>query len=327
MENKAFVSVIVPIYNSAQYLRKCIDSILVQSYRDLELLLINDGSEDASGAICDDYAQIDHRVKVFHQENSGVSAARNLGLEKHNGTHFLFIDSDDYVQSEYLEELMKYRDCDLVQCSTLAEPTGSSYLFDDSYFVGKHGIRQCLSKYIYPELTVPFGRLYRSAIQRENRLFFDTCLYSGEDTLWVSQYLLYVRSVRTSSYAGYVYVHHMGEHLSQKAISYEHLERTLKCLVSTYSSLETRYSLDLTRTRLSAIAYFYHRYIMHLAKDNFSGIKKALRKSCTSPLIEDLFYDEKYLLKGKKMRLFNGMVSHDMYNMLALYVKLWKRYL
>ena len=275
MENKAFVSVIVPIYNSAQYLRKCIDSILVQSYRDLELLLINDGSEDASGAICDDYAQIDHRVRVFHQENSGVSAARNLGLEKHNGTHFLFIDSDDYVQSEYLEELMKYRDCDLVQCSTLAEPTGSSYLFDDSYFVGKHGIRQCLSKYIYPELTVPFGRLYRSAIQRENRLFFDTCLYSGEDTLWVSQYLLYVRSVRTSSYAGYVYVHHMGEHLSQKAISYEHLERTLKCLVSTYSSLETRYSLDLTRTRLSAIAYFYHRYIMHLAKDNFSGIKKA----------------------------------------------------
>lgn len=178
MENKAFVSVIVPIYNSAQYLRKCIDSILVQSYRDLELLLINDGSEDASGAICDDYAQIDHRVRVFHQENSGVSAARNLGLEKHNGTHFLFIDSDDYVQSEYLEELMKYRDCDLVQCSTLAEPTGSSYLFDDSYFVGKHGIRQCLSKYIYPELTVPFGRLYRSAIQRENRLFFDTCLYS-----------------------------------------------------------------------------------------------------------------------------------------------------
>ena len=134
MENKAFVSVIVPIYNSAQYLRKCIDSILVQSYRDLELLLINDGSEDASGAICDDYAQIDHRVRVFHQENSGVSAARNLGLEKHNGTHFLFIDSDDYVQSEYLEELMKYRDCDLVQCSTLAEPTGSSYLFDDSYF-------------------------------------------------------------------------------------------------------------------------------------------------------------------------------------------------
>ena len=78
MENKAFVSVIVPIYNSAQYLRKCIDSILVQSYRDLELLLINDGSEDASGAICDDYAQIDHRVRVFHQENSGVSAARNI---------------------------------------------------------------------------------------------------------------------------------------------------------------------------------------------------------------------------------------------------------
>ena len=210
----AKVSVIVPVYNVEKYLKQCLDSIVDQTLEDLEIVLVDDGSVDSSGTICDEYAKKDTRIRVIHKENGGLSDARNAGLKYVTSPYVGFIDSDDYVQSEYLEELMKYRDCDLVQCSTLAEPTGSSYLFDDSYFVGKHGIRQCLSKYIYPELTVPFGRLYRSAIQRENRLFFDTCLYSGEDTLWVSQYLLYVRSVRTSSYAGYVYVHHMGEHLS-----------------------------------------------------------------------------------------------------------------
>ena len=106
MRNETLVSIIVPVYNSAQYLRKCIDSILAQSYTEFELLLINDGSEDHSGLICDDYAQSDNRIQVFHQENAGVSAARNLGLEKHTGEHFLFIDSDDYIQERYLEELM-----------------------------------------------------------------------------------------------------------------------------------------------------------------------------------------------------------------------------
>lgn len=325
--NNALVSVIVPVYNSEQYLKKCIDSILAQSYREFELLLINDGSEDTSGLICDDYARNDSRIRVFHQENSGVSAARNLGLEKYNGTYFLFIDSDDYVQREYLEELMKYKNYDMVQCSTFTEPAGSNYLFDDEAYEGREQIRQCLSKYIYPEFTVPFGRLYKSAIQRTSRLFFDTSLYSGEDTLWVSRYLLYIRSVKTSSYTGYIYVHHSGEHLSQKAISYVHLECTLKQLLDAYSSLEARYSFDLTRTRLSAIVYFYHRYIMHLSESNFFAIKKGLKKSCANFLIKDIFYDETYLLKGKKMRLFNRLVSYNMYNTLALYVKLWKRYL
>lgn len=327
MENNELVSVIVPVYNSAPSLKKCIDSILAQSYRDFELLLVNDGSEDDSGAICDGYARNDRRIRVFHQENLGVSAARNLGLEKYTGTYFLFIDSDDYVQREYLEELMKYKDADMVQCSTLAEPVGAHYLFDDESFEGKEQTRRCLSKYIYPEFTVPFGRLYQSAIQRANHLFFDTCLHSGEDTLWVAQYLLHIRSVRTSSYAGYIYVHHAGEHLSQKAISYIQLERTLKQLLDVYSRLETRYAFDLTRTRLSATVYFYHRYIMHLSENNLVDIKKGLRKSCANPLIKGIFYDKTYLLKGKKMRLFNGLVSHDMYTILALYVKLGKRYL
>ncbi|MDR0422523.1 MAG: glycosyltransferase, partial [Proteiniphilum sp.] len=101
------ISVIVPVYNVEKYLRKCLESILAQTYTSFELLLVNDGSTDGSGQICDEYAQKDSRVQVFHQENKGVSRARNLGLERAKGKWVAFIDSDDWVDSTYLEHLLE----------------------------------------------------------------------------------------------------------------------------------------------------------------------------------------------------------------------------
>ena len=101
------ISIIVPIYNAEQYLHRCIDSILHQNYTDFELLLIDDGSKDASGAICDEYAAKDTRVRVFHKENGGVSSARNLGLDNAQGEYITFCDADDYVDQEWLAA---YRD-------------------------------------------------------------------------------------------------------------------------------------------------------------------------------------------------------------------------
>ncbi|MBQ3237924.1 MAG: glycosyltransferase family 2 protein [Bacteroidaceae bacterium] len=96
------ISIIVPVYNAENFLRRCIDSILIQSYTDFELLLINDGSKDASGAICDEYAAKDSRVRVFHKGNGGVSSARNLGLDNAQGDYITFCDADDYVGTEWL---------------------------------------------------------------------------------------------------------------------------------------------------------------------------------------------------------------------------------
>lgn len=100
------ISVIIPVYNSAQYLRACIDSVLEQSYTDFELLLINDGSTDSSGKICDEYALKDARVKVFHKDNGGVSSARNLGIKKSLGQWITFVDSDDILGEDYLAALV-----------------------------------------------------------------------------------------------------------------------------------------------------------------------------------------------------------------------------
>ena len=101
----SLISIIVPVYNSEQTLHRCIDSILVQTYRNFELLLINDGSKDRSGEICDEYARKDSRIKVFHKENGGVSSARNVGLDNARGEWITFSDSDDAVTVEWLNNM------------------------------------------------------------------------------------------------------------------------------------------------------------------------------------------------------------------------------
>ena len=92
------ISVIVPVYNTEKYLHRCIDSVLAQTFTDWELLLIDDGSKDTSGSICDKYAAKDKRIRVFHKENGGVSSARNLGRDYAQGEWVTFVDSDDYIE-------------------------------------------------------------------------------------------------------------------------------------------------------------------------------------------------------------------------------------
>lgn len=100
------VSVIVPVYNTERYLRKCIDSIVNQTYRDLEIILVDDGSTDNSGEICDEYSAKDSRVKVFHIENSGPSKARNTGIKSMTGNYVMFVDSDDWIDDDTVEKVM-----------------------------------------------------------------------------------------------------------------------------------------------------------------------------------------------------------------------------
>ena len=109
MANIPKISVIVPVYNTEKFLQRCIDSVLAQTYQDFELLLIDDGSKDSSDTICDEYAAQDTRVKVFHKENGGVSSARNVGLDNARGEWITFVDSDDYIEENYLQTFILER--------------------------------------------------------------------------------------------------------------------------------------------------------------------------------------------------------------------------
>lgn len=123
------ISVIVPVYNAQNALNKCVDSILAQTYREFELILVDDGSTDASAEVCDRYAESDSRVKVVHQQNAGVAAARNSGLEAAGGEYLSFVDSDDYVEPDYLECMLdgiRHPGVDICWCDNCDEaPDGT----------------------------------------------------------------------------------------------------------------------------------------------------------------------------------------------------------
>ena len=111
------VSIIVPVYNIENYIRVCVESILAQTYESFELILVDDGSKDNSGILCDEYAAIDSRVKVIHKENGGVSSARNTGLQQAKGKWIMYVDGDDWIEPDMIESLIeaaKATEADLV---------------------------------------------------------------------------------------------------------------------------------------------------------------------------------------------------------------------
>lgn len=131
MTNQPLVSIIVPVYGAEKYLHRCLDSILAQTFTSWECILVDDGSKDRSGAICDEYAAHDQRFRVFHKVNGGVSSARQAGLELAVGNFVIHADSDDWLESNMLEELIKY------QIETKAE----LIIFDFFRHTGKHIVR------------------------------------------------------------------------------------------------------------------------------------------------------------------------------------------
>lgn len=122
MSRNDMVSVVVPVYNVEKYINQCVESIINQTYRNIEIILVDDGSTDTSGIICDEWKQIDNRVRVIHKANGGLSSARNVGIDVAKGEYIGFVDSDDYIATnmyELLIGLMKQYDVDVARCSSV----------------------------------------------------------------------------------------------------------------------------------------------------------------------------------------------------------------
>lgn len=182
------ISVIVPVYQVEAYLPCCLDSILAQTYSNLEIILVDDGSQDCSGEICEMYAKKDTRIKVIHQRNQGVSAARNAGLAIATGEWIGFVDGDDWIDPEmykYLHGLAKIYDSDLVQCGILCKNQERTVLYapDKTYKINLSENlstnKNMLVKYFGASSCCKLFRKKRIA-----RLFFDLVYPIGEDALF-----------------------------------------------------------------------------------------------------------------------------------------------
>lgn len=199
------ISVIVPVYNVQKYLRQCIASILAQTYENFELILVNDGSKDKSGEICDEYAKKDNRIKVFHKENGGVSSARNLGLDKAIGENICFVDSDDWVDENYLEILTSEHEVPFVVAPV------TSTVIESGIFVGKHNIYK---KVVEAEVAhdfifrAPVSKLYDTSIIKEANLRFREDLQMGEDYIFNLNYMLHIECMKVGAkLSGYHHRH------------------------------------------------------------------------------------------------------------------------
>lgn len=189
------VSIIVPVYNVEPYLEDCLDSIVSQTYKYLEIILVDDGSTDSSGAICDCYAGKDSRIKVLHKENAGVSAARNSGLDMAAGDYVVFVDSDDMIHPEMVDIYMQAQDEDSVLFCNLTmefDDINTTYIDDWRCRVKVYDRLYFMDLYRLNYVNSPCDILYNANIIRKNQIRFDKDLNWGEDTSFNLQYFKYV---------------------------------------------------------------------------------------------------------------------------------------
>ena len=214
MEKKILISIIIPVYNAEKYLNCCIDSILAQTFTDFELLLINDGSKDKSGAICDGYAKKDNRVRVFHKENGGVSSARNMGLDNARGERISFVDADDWLESDFLAILFgdtSMADLTYFGCQYCYDDNSvTSYIPAEFYSQDRNDIEKCLghlkdNKQNFEYLGYTWNKLFKMSIVKEHSISFIEGLMVREDELFTLSYACHITSLRVKHNVLYNY--------------------------------------------------------------------------------------------------------------------------
>lgn len=202
------VSIIIPVFNAEGFLNRCINSVLSQCYKNYELILVDDGSTDKSGIICDAYAKSDNRIKVFHKNNGGVSSARNWGIDHAQGEYIIFIDSDDYVLPDYISNLMKYNSDLNVSGLTYRRKHGKEehHTPIESTNISKPSIGLLIPtlEYMYL-LNGPCQKRFTHKILDQYNIRFDTTISSGEDTIFVLNYITKINSISSISQSNYIY--------------------------------------------------------------------------------------------------------------------------
>ena len=202
------LSIVIPIYNVKKYLECCVGSVLNQTYKQFELILVDDGSIDGSSEICDNYAGKDSRIKVVHKANGGVSSARNAGINLAIGDYVLFIDADDYIEKDYLQTFVENcsADCDLVVCGftydfgtkkEVNEVEKVESLTIDDY---KKRFNQLYAKSL---TNSPFAKLYKRELI--TGLTYDKTVSLGEDLLFNLEYVSRCKKIKVVPYSGYMY--------------------------------------------------------------------------------------------------------------------------
>lgn len=229
------VSIIIPVYNTGERLRRCLDSVITQTFTDIECIMVDDGSTDDSSVVIDEYAAKDERFVAIHKENGGVSSARNVGLDKAQGEWIVFVDSDDILKKHHIEIMFSNvsPQIDFVYTSWEAiKLNGRIYRkTKDKCYFGKKQLRTFLCESEILDNMMPWGKIFRRAIIERKHLRFDTHLAISEDRLFCYGYLLETKGAATLSDISYIHDASDNTSLSNRSCSVDVCEYRYKVFV------------------------------------------------------------------------------------------------
>ena len=297
------ISIVVPVYQVEKELTRCIESILKQSYANLDVVLVDDGSRDRSPAICDEYAGKDRRIRVIHQPNGGVSKARNAGLEIARGGFVLFVDSDDeilpyFVQSFVDVDVDKEKTLLFQGCIVRSVKGESLYQCPDMRYE-RNDFASCIADNELFKHGGPTGKLYSLNIIKKHDLKFDSRFKNYEDLMFFMDYIQHIKTIELHSALGYVYhAQDSGLHLSYDSFENE------SGLMCSYRSKMEPYMSESHRDKTSAYSLiFFFRSLKGLYLDSqITDKKKVLADFCKSN--KELFnYSYAYMDKKKQLIL------------------------
>lgn len=302
------ISIIVPIYNAETSLEKCLNSILRQSYADFELILVNDGSKDSSENICLDFKRTDNRIIYIRKENGGVSSARNLGLRQVRGEYVTFIDSDDYVEEDYLDRLMTGATCDLV-LSGFHSTEGISFV-PNRAFIDKNSYKEKVPQLVsHPYLLyTPWAKLYKCSLLKKANLIFDESLRLYEDTIFVLTYLSFCTSISIIPYAGYEYIGSWGG-VSKYKLSQKEVEYRCKLEYEVLTKIENKYNCHIDKYyRCYAVNYLDGLVRKHTDRYCLELYQKYHTREETNIFLHDIYFFPSYDIL-RKLKNNSGHVN------------------
>lgn len=291
------ISIIVPVYKVEDVVAKCIESVIAQTYTDWELILIDDGSPDNSGRICDDYSAKDSRIRVIHQSNSGVSTARNNGIECAQGDYITFVDSDDYVSTSFLSDFAKDLNADL-------HVMGMKNIYKDGHTEELKpncnsvlNVKATLSIFSNIQFFMsPWAKLFKTEIIKSHKITFPVDICYTEDEIFVKKYLFYTANIRMISASDYYYTHFNDNSLASRKYPYEDLLRCLTIDAVEYAKLGNvmgghpdAYIRYCTRRK----SFLFHRIVSTLITEPTVNVSKKKR------IISELIFKYNNLLQYK----------------------------
>lgn len=262
------LSVIIPVYNREKFVERCVKSVAASSLKNIEIILIDDGSVDNSSVLCDKMAKEDSRVFVIHQQNMGVSAARNRGLEKAQGKYFAFVDSDDYIEPDMYEKMvtaMEENDADMVCCGISKEYVEDSRRVEmlshehiDAYVDAVRALKLLISTSASNSISLTVGnKMGKRDIQIKYGIFFDENLFECEDGTFWCDYIVTIRKAVLLNYIFYHYVIHgknvsgnwsIGKSKLSNLIAWDHIIQKCRTISeSVGSAAELRYQMCLRK--------------------------------------------------------------------------------